>query len=76
MMSKNAKIGLILFAIYTLFYAGYVGLNAFSPETMSITLVPNLNLAILYGFALIFVALLLSLLYGVLCYFSGNRQGR
>ncbi|SFI45085.1 DUF485 domain-containing protein [Planctomicrobium piriforme] len=73
-MSRNARIGLVLFAIYLVFYAGFVGLNAFSPETMAQTPIPNVNLAILYGFALIIVALVLSLLYGALCFASGDRR--
>ena len=67
MASRNARIGLILFAVYLLFYGGFVGLNAFSPETMESTPVAGVNLAILYGFALIVVAFVLALLYGFLC---------
>ncbi|MCA9056298.1 MAG: DUF485 domain-containing protein [Planctomycetaceae bacterium] len=67
MASRNARIGLILFAVYLLFYGGFVGLNAFSPETMESTPVAGVNLAILYGFALIIVAFVLALLYGALC---------
>lgn len=74
-MSRNAKIGLVLFFIYTTFYAVYVGLNAFAPETMAQTPIPNVNLAVIYGFALIIVALLMSLIYGALCYVCGDRQG-
>lgn len=67
MSSRNSRIGLSLFAVYLLFYGGFVGLNAFSPETMEMTPVAGVNLAILYGFALIVVAFVLALLYGALC---------
>lgn len=67
MASRNARIGLTLFAVYLLFYGGFVGLNAFSPGTMEATPVAGVNLAILYGFALIVVAFVLALLYGLLC---------
>jgi len=73
-MSRNARVGLWLFGIYLAFYAGFVGLNSFAPETMSQTPIPGLNLAILYGFALIIVALTLSLLYGLFCRPSGDRR--
>ncbi|WP_437228046.1 DUF485 domain-containing protein [Planctomicrobium sp. SH661] len=73
-MSRNARVGLWLFGVYLAFYAGFVGLNAFSPNTMKITPVAGLNLAILYGFALIIVALLLSLLYGLFCHPEGDRR--
>lgn len=73
MASRNARIGLILFCVYCLFYAGFVGLNAFSPATMESTPVAGVNLAILYGFALIVVAFVLALLYGLLC--KGGKEG-
>ncbi|MEW4530721.1 DUF485 domain-containing protein [Maioricimonas sp. JC845] len=67
MTTHAARTGLILFAVYLLFYGGFVGINAFAPQLMAITPVAGINLAILYGFALILVALILALLYGFLC---------
>ncbi len=67
MQSRNARIGLILFAVYVLFYGGFVFLNAFTPWVMELTPIAGVNLAILYGFGLIIVALLLSLVYGWVC---------
>ena len=67
MRKRNARIGLILFTVYLLFYGGFVFLNAFSPQTMEATPIPGINLAILYGFALIIGALVLSIIYGLLC---------
>ncbi|MFV0443485.1 MAG: DUF485 domain-containing protein [Planctomycetaceae bacterium] len=73
MANRNARIGLVLFAVYLLLYGGFVGLNAFSPETMESTPIAGVNLAVLYGFALIVVAFVLSLLYGFLC--TGDKVG-
>ena len=67
MLSYNAKLGLILFVIYTLFYGGFVYLNAFSADTMETTPIKGVNLAILYGFALIIGAFVLALFYGMMC---------
>ncbi len=67
MRERNARIGRVLFTIYLLLYGGFVLLNAFSPETMEITPVAGINLAILYGFGLIVAAFVLALLYGWLC---------
>lgn len=67
MLSFNAKLGLILFVLYTFFYAGFVFLNAFSADTMEKTPIEGINLAILYGFALIVGAFVLALLYGMMC---------
>ena len=67
MQAHNARVGLILFAIYLVFYTGFVFLNAFRPETMRTTPIEGVNLAILYGFALIIAAFVMALLYGFLC---------
>jgi uncharacterized membrane protein (DUF485 family) len=67
MASRNSRIGQVLFLVYLLFYGGFVGLSAFSPATMEATPVAGVNLAVLYGFALIALAFILALLYGVLC---------
>lgn len=67
MRTRNARIGLVLFCVYLVLYGGFVFLNAFSPETMEVTPLPGVNLAILYGFGLIIAALALALVYGYLC---------
>jgi len=67
MESKNARLGLQLFCVYLVLYGGFVLLNAFAPQTMEITPIAGINLAILYGFGLIIAALLLALLYGMIC---------
>lgn len=66
-MTRNARVGLVLFCVYLVLYGGFVGLNAFSPTTMEATPIAGINLAILYGFGLILAALVLALLYGFLC---------
>ena len=73
MEAYNARLGFILFIIYSVIYTGFVLLNAFAPEIMEIKPVAGLNLAILYGFTLIFFALLLSLVYGVMCKTEGSE---
>ncbi len=67
MDTRNARIGIVLFAVYLLLYGGFVFLNAFAADLMETTPIAGVNLAILYGFGLIIAALLLDLLYGVLC---------
>ena len=67
MQTRNARTGLILFVIYLAFYLGFVFLNAFSPETMRATPIEGVNLAIIYGFALIVAAFVMAILYGFLC---------
>lgn len=73
MLDRNARIGLVLFAVYSAIYGGFVLLNAFSPETMEMTPIAGVNLAILYGFGLIIVAFVLAMFYGWLC--RGGEPG-
>lgn len=73
-MSRNARIGLALFFVYLLFYGGFVGLSAFAPSSMEWTPLPGINLAIIYGFLLIILALLLALIYGLVCNAEGDRR--
>lgn len=65
--ATSSRIGLSFFAIYLALYAGFVLLNAFAPERMEVVAVAGLNLAVVYGFALIVGAIVLSGLYGLLC---------
>jgi uncharacterized membrane protein (DUF485 family) len=76
MNSRNSRNGLILFAVYLLFYGGFVFINAFDPASMERTPIAGLNLAVLYGFGLIIGAVVLSAVYGVLCGdASSNNSG-
>jgi uncharacterized membrane protein (DUF485 family) len=56
-----------MFAIYTLFYAGFVAINLISPPTMSTIVAFGLNLATVYGMGLIVLALVQALIYNVMC---------
>ena len=71
--ARNARSGLVLFAIYFAIYAVFVGLAAFSPETMGQATPLGPNVAILYGFGLILGAIVLSLVYMVLCGRNARR---
>ncbi|EMI19766.1 membrane protein containing [Rhodopirellula maiorica SM1] len=63
----NSRLGIVLFVIYLVLYAGFVFINAFDAERMETVVVAGLNLAIVYGFGLIIAAILMALLYGVMC---------
>ena len=72
---RNTRIGLTLFGVYLLLYGGFVLINAFAPTAMESTPIAGVNLAILYGFALIIAAFVMALLYGWLCRGSGRQSG-
>jgi uncharacterized membrane protein (DUF485 family) len=75
----NARVGLVLFSIYLLFFAGFITLAAFGKEVMArhMALIDpdggvwscfgGVNVAIVYGFFLIIAAFVLALLYMMLC---------
>lgn len=58
---------MVLFLLYLVFYGGFVYLNAFRADVMSKPSFGGINLATVYGLALIVVALLLALIYMMLC---------
>lgn len=63
----NTKLGLVLFFVYLLLYLVFVLISALATDVMDMTIVAGLNLAMVYGFGLIFSALVLALIYGLLC---------
>ncbi len=64
--ARNARYGMILFVIYLTLYGGFVGLCAFSYETMG-QMYGGINLALWYGTGLIVAALVLAGIYMGLC---------
>ncbi len=73
-IARNARNGLILFAVYVVFYAGFMYLSAFRPDIISIP-IRGVNLSIWYGFALIAAAFALAMIYMALCR-KGTKQGQ
>src|SRR4051794_9785782 len=65
--SRNARSGLMLFAVYVLLYGGFIFLAVFRPDVMASPAVAGVNVAIVYGMVLIGAALMLALIYMVLC---------
>ena len=64
---RKSKLGLKLFLVYGLIYAGFVGVGVFRPELMGVRVVWGLNLAIFYGFGLIILAIVMGFLYHLAC---------
>jgi uncharacterized membrane protein (DUF485 family) len=63
----KARLGIWMFAFYTLFYAAFVAINLISPPTMATIVVAGLNLATVFGMGLIVLALVQALIYHVMC---------
>lgn len=73
METRRNPLGMTLFSVYLVIYAGFVLINALAPELMEWMPLAGLNLAILYGFALIIIAFVLSLVYGALASRRDNK---
>ncbi|MBL7968578.1 MAG: DUF485 domain-containing protein [Prolixibacteraceae bacterium] len=65
--AKKSKLGVILFYAYTLVYAGFVAIGLVKPELLSLHILRELNLSIIYGFGLIILAIVMGFIYNVQC---------
>jgi uncharacterized membrane protein (DUF485 family) len=74
--ARQTRYGQILFVLYLVLYSGFVLLNAFAPSAMERTPFAGVNLAILYGLALIAFAFVLAVFYDWLCRLLGARRSR
>ena len=63
----KSKLGVYLFIFYTLVYAGFIVINVVSPKSMGVIVFAGLNLACVYGFGLIFLAIIMGLIYNYMC---------
>lgn len=63
----KTRLGVRLFWVYAVVYAGFTLINVVKPTLMEKTVFLGLNLAVVYGFGLIIVALVLALLYNRAC---------
>ncbi len=66
-IKHKTKIGLMLFFVYFVIYAGFVGINALKPKLMEQEILFGLNLACVYGFGLIIFAIVLGMIYNAIC---------
>ena len=63
---RNSRIGLWLFLIYCLLYAGFMALTTFKFQVLAAP-IAGVNWAIVYGMGLIVAAFVLALIYMILC---------
>jgi uncharacterized membrane protein (DUF485 family) len=62
----KTRIGVWMFILYAIIYAGFVIINTFNPKIMGSD-IGGSNLAIIYGFGLIIFALMLAFVYNAIC---------
>ena len=74
LVGANARAGMRLFSVYLTLYAGFMGLSAFAPGFMAREMLGGVNLAIVYGMALIAAAVVLAFVYMGLCRRIADRH--
>jgi len=62
----KARLGIIMFAAYTPVYLAFILISVISPSFMSKS-VGSLNVAIVYGFGIIIVAIIQAVVYNAVC---------
>ena len=67
-VKKKTKLGVILFFIYLIVYAGFVAIGVIDYTLMGKIVLGGQNLAVVYGFGLILFAILLGLFYNWKCW--------
>lgn len=71
----KTRLGIWMFIFYTIVYAGFVVINSMWPKVMEIT-IGSINLAAVYGFGLIVLALVMALIYNALSCRAEDRISR
>lgn len=73
---KKAKLGVVLFIIYTIIYAGFVLIGLTKPELMGLEIIAEQNIAIIYGFGLIVLAIIMGFIYNYICTKMENKLNK
>jgi uncharacterized membrane protein (DUF485 family) len=63
----KTRLGIWMFFCYLIIYAAFVAINVGKPLLMERTVCCGLNLATVFGFGLIVLALILALIYDGMC---------
>ena len=69
----KVRLGAWMFLVYALIYAAFVVINLVAPQAMAAIGLGGLNLAVVYGFGLIILALILAVIYNQLCLMEERR---
>lgn len=73
---KKTKLGIWLFIAYTIVYAIFVAIGVVNFEAMSNLVLGEQNLAVVYGFGLIVLAIIMGLIYNWLCTGYENKMNK
>jgi len=73
---RKTRLGIWLFAFYTIVYGVFVAIGVANYEAMSILVLGDLNLAVTYGFGLIILAIIMGLIYNLRCTKFENEMNK
>jgi len=74
--AKKSRLGVILFIVYTLIYSGFVLIGLTKPELMGLEIAGGQNIAIIYGFGLIILAIVMGFVYNFFCTRMENKMNK
>ena len=66
-ISYKTRLGVWMFIVYALVYVGFILINIINPVLMEQPVIFGLNLAVVYGFGLIVLSIIMALIYNTLC---------
>jgi len=72
----KTKLGIILFFIYLIIYAGFVFIGTVYPQVLGFKVISGLNLAYVYGMGLIVLAGVMGLIYNFFCTRFENKMNK
>ena len=72
----KTRLGIYFFIVYCIVYAGFVAINTVSPKLMGVIVFAGLNLACVYGFGLIILAIAMGLVYNAMCTAAEDRMNK
>lgn len=72
----KSRLGVKLFIFYTLIYSGFVIIGLTKPELMGLELIGGQNIAIIYGFGLIVLAIIMGFIYNYFCTKMENKMNK
>lgn len=73
---KKARLGVWLFIVYTIVYAIFVAVGVLNYEAMGKIVLGNQNLAVVFGFGLIVLAIIMGLIYNQICTGYENKMNK
>ena len=71
--SYKTRLGVKMFIVYTIVYATFVGINTINPKMME-TIIFGQTAAVIWGFSLIVLALIMAMIYNRLCTKAEERM--